>query len=165
MCISDLHWKPAASSYFEVTTINSGISLLSRIETLNGPSAVAAPAAAPRPSDFTHGLAAFGGTVGVTVAADFSAAEDAPSTRVDDVPTAAGVTGAGLPVGEVPVEDETSTPATVSDDALVGAPLSAVVSGRWVTGDESDPGELGVCADSSPAGASSCLCVRAWSCC
>ena len=37
MCISDLQGKVVASSYLDATTMNSGISLLSRIDTRKGP--------------------------------------------------------------------------------------------------------------------------------
>lgn len=107
MCISDLQGKVVASSYLDATTMNSGISLLSRIDTLNGPpcpssaaglvsSACSSPAAASGLT-FPSGEASGGIVAGVPAVGDEVADLDTGVTVIGSSAAEAGVAAPGEP--------------------------------------------------------------------
>lgn len=128
ICISDRHWNLIASSYFDLATTNSGISLLSPIDTRSTPASRSPspapscpPGAATASSNFDETAAETAGGVSVT--------RDVPGTvRVTDgARVAVVVTGATA-------EEKGSFPESAF---LEGAPPAGVGAG-----DDADPGGL-----------------------
>lgn len=133
MCISDLQGKVVASSYLDATTMNSGISLLSRIDTRKGPAPSPSLAAglvsslSSPPCRAASGFTVPDGSAGTVAAAIGETVAGVAPAGDEVVASGVGATSIGSAAAAVAVVAAGSGEPAACDSPLAASVESAVV--------------------------------------